>query len=134
MRQSSLQLAHIEAKLVDMYDRTPEASMDELILIADELRAMEGNLNEFDPERKPWPKMEEDVISNNSNKKGRRKVGRRKATSSVKTLESHEPEGEWNIDAQDVDMLDLLDGGKITRKIRLGRIHSSGKIIQGEEE
>ena len=134
LRQSSLQLANIEAKLVDMYDRTPEASMDELILIADELRAMEGNLNEFDPEREPWPKMEEDEISSNSNKKQRRKVSRRKATPSVKTLESHEPEGEWNIDSQDVDMLDLLDEGESTRMIRLGRIQTIDNLLLGEEE
>ena len=129
LRQSSLQLAHIEAKLVDMYDRTPEASMDELILIADELRAMEGNLNEFDPEREPWPEMEEDEVP----KKGRA-IGRRKAPSSVTPLESHEPEGEWNIDSRDVGMLDLLDGGDTTRKIRLGRIHSPVKMVPGEEE
>ena len=129
LRQSSLQLAHIEAKLVDMYDRTPDASMDELILIADELRAMEGNLNEFDPGREPWPEMEEDEVP----KKGRA-IGRRKAPLSVTPLESHEPEGEWNIDSRDVDMLDLLDGGDTTRKIRLGRIHSPVKMVPGEEE
>jgi hypothetical protein len=103
-------------------------------LIADELRAMEGNLNEFDPEREPWPKMEEDEISSNSNKKQRRKVSRRKATPSVKTLESHEPEGEWNIDSQDVDMLDLLDEGESTRMIRLGRIQTIDNLLLGEEE
>jgi chromosomal replication initiation ATPase DnaA len=129
LRESSVQLAHIEAKLVDMYDRTPEASMDELISIADELRAMEGNLTEFDPERDPWPEMEEIQVA----KKGRT-VGRQKAVPTSEALESHEPKGEWNIDAQNVDMLDLLEGGTPTRMIRLGRINTPAKLVQGEEE
>ena len=128
LRQSSLQLAQIEAKLVNMHDRTPEASLDELILIADELRAMEGNLMDIDPERQPWPEMESDIPS-----KKRRTVGRRKAASPVEHLESHEPEGEWNIDAKDVDMLDLLKSEKV-RKIRLGRINPTTSTLQGEEQ
>ena len=128
LRQSSLQLAQIEAQLVNMHDRTPEASLDELIQIADELRAMEGNLMDFDPEREPWPEMEADTPS-----KKKRNVGRQKAVPPVEHLESHEPEGEWNIDAQDVDMMDLLKSEKI-RKIRLGRILSANGSLQGEEE
>ena len=128
LRQSSLQLAQIESKLASMYDRTPEASLDELILIADELRAMEGNLIELDPEREPWPAMESDTPS-----KKKRTVGRRKATSPIEHLESHEPEGEWNIDAEDVEMSDLLESENI-RKIRLGRLNSTATRLQGEEE
>jgi len=129
MRQSSLQLAQIEAKLVNMADRTPEASLDELILIADELRALEENLIEVDPEHEPWPKMESETPS-----KKKRKVGRRKSTPPVEPLESHEPKGEWNIDAKDVDMSDLLEAGEKPRKIRLGRINSHEKILRGEEK
>ena len=111
-----------------MHDRTPEASLDELILIADELRAMEGNLMDIDPERQPWPEMESDTPS-----KKKRTVGRRKTALPVEHLESHEPEGEWNIDAKDVDMLDLLKSEKI-RKIRLGRINPTTSTLQGEEQ
>lgn len=130
LRESSLQLANIEHKLVNLSERTPDASMDELISIADELRSMEHSLTEFDPEREPWPDMEPDEVS----KKTRRKVGRRKANSTEKALESHEPEGEWNVDARSVDMLDLLDSDEVTRSIRLGRIKHIAKLVPGEEE
>ena len=130
LRESSLQLANIENKLVNLSERTPDASMDELISIADELRSMEHSLTEFDPEREPWPEMEPDE----SSKKNRRKVGRRKANSADKALESHEPQGDWNIDAQSVDMLDLLESEEETRLIRLGRINPITKLVLGEEE
>ena len=130
LRESSLQLANIEHKLVNLHERTPDASMDELILIADELRSMEHSLTEFDPEREPWPEMEPDGVS----KKTRRKVGRRKSNSTDKALESHEPEGEWNVDARSVDMLDLLDSEEVNRSIRLGRIKHIAKLVSGEEE
>ena len=118
LRQSSMQLAHIEAKLVNLTERTPEASMEELIKIADELRAMEGHLTEFEPEREPWPEMEEDEILNL-----RRKVGRRKAKSTETRLETPQPDTE----GASVDK-------KITRKIRLGRVHSTNTLVTGEEE
>ena len=130
LRQSSLQLANIEHTLMNLHERTPDASMDELISIADELRALEENLTEFDPEREPWPQMEEDTIQ----KKPRRRVAQRKGKSREKTLESHEPEGEWNIDAQKVDMLDLLEGESVGRTIRLGRIKAVNSPVLGEEE
>ena len=130
LRQSSQQLANIENALKTLHERTPDASMDELITIADDLRALEESLVEFDPEREPWPQMEEDSIP----KKVRRKVGRRKRKSLEKALESHEPEGEWNIDAQSVDMLDLLEGEKAIRTVRLGRIKAVNSLIPGEEE
>ena len=130
LRESSLQLAGIEHKLVNLYERTPDASMDELISIADELRSMEQSLTEFDPEREPWPEMAPDEIS----KKTRRKVGRRKSNSIEKSFESHDPEGEWNIDARNVDMLDLLNTEEVTRMIRLGRMKHITKLVPGEEE
>lgn len=130
LRKSSLQLANIENKLVNLHERTPDASMDELISIADELRSMEQSLTEFDPEREPWPEMEHDETP----RKSGRKVGRRKSNSVEKALESHEPDGEWNIDARSVDMLDLLNDEEVTRLIRLGRIKQVTKLIVGEEE
>ena len=130
LRESSMQLANIENKLVNLSERTPDASMDELISIADELRSMEQSLTEFDPEREPWPDMEPDELS----KKSRRKVGRRKSNSNNEALESHDPEGEWNIDAKSVDMLDLLDDQEDTRLIRLARMKQITTLVSGEEE
>lgn len=129
LRESSLQLASIEHKLVNLYQRTPDASMDELISIADELRSMEASLTEFDPEREPWPELEADITP----KKVRRKVGRRKSNPN-KVLESHEPEGEWNIDDRSVDMLDLLESEKAIRTIKLGRMKQIPTLVTGEEE
>tara|TARA_Y100000766_G_scaffold283115_1_gene297961 strand:+ start:19866 stop:21896 length:2031 start_codon:yes stop_codon:yes gene_type:complete len=130
LRKSSLQLANIENKLLSMHERTPDASMDELISIADELKSMEQSLTEFDPGREPWPEMELDEEPSKSS----RKVGRSKSKSAEKSLESHEPDGEWNIDARTVDMLDLLDDEEVTRLIRLGRIKQVTTLIAGEEE
>ena len=127
-RQSSVQLAHIEAKLVDLSKRTSEASMDELISITDELRAMEGNLIELDPERDPWPDMETDDAP-----KKRRKVGRRKPTSTEQSLKSHEREDEGDIDVRKNRASDLLDDEEVTRIIRLDRIHSVHRLVPGEE-
>ena len=71
LMQSSAQLSSLETKLENISNRTSEATIEELISIADELRSMEKNLVEFDPEREPWPKMEEDEPP-----KSKRQIGR----------------------------------------------------------
>ena len=90
---------------------------------------MEKNLVEFDPEREPWPEMEEDEPP-----KSKRQIGRQKSTSKEDLLDSHEPEGEWNIDARNVDMMDLLDENDKIHKIQLSRIKKIAKLVAGEEE
>jgi hypothetical protein len=102
--------------------------MEELISIADELRAMEGNLIELDPERDPWPDMETDDAP-----KKRRKVGRRKPTSTEQSLKSHGREDEGDIDVRKNRASDLLDDEEVTRIIRLDRIHSVHRLVPGEE-
>ena len=127
--ESSKQLGHLESKLHDLSERTSEATIEELISIADELRRMESNLTEFDPDREPWPEMEEDTVQ-----KERRKVGRHSSKKTEDPLDSHEPAGEWNVDSGSVDMMDLLDDTAEPRKIRLGRIHPVQNMLMGEEE
>ena len=90
---------------------------------------MESNLTDFDPDREPWPEMEEDDV-----RKERRKANRRKSSKVVDTLDSHEPDGEWNVDSGSVDMMDLLSDSQQPRKIRLGRIRPVQTMKMGEEE
>ena len=66
--QSSAQLSSLETKLENISNRTSEATIEELISIADELRSMEKNLVEFDREREPWPKMEKMNLLNQNDK------------------------------------------------------------------
>ena len=127
--ESSIQLGNLESQLHDLSERTSEASIEELIHIADELRKMESNLIEFDPDREPWPEMEEDSVRNE-----RGKANRRKPSKVVDPLDSHEPDGEWNVDSRSVDMMDLLDESPQPRKIRLGRIRPVQTMQTGEEE
>jgi hypothetical protein len=128
LRQSSVQLTQIEAQLLDLSERTSEASMDELISIADELRAMEGDLIELDSERDPWPEMEGDDV----NPQKRNKVGRRKPTSTVKPVKHQD--SEIDLDAGNLVDSDSLDDEEQTRTIRLGRIHSIDRLVSGEEK
>lgn len=127
--ESSIQLGNLESQLHDLSERTSEASIEELIHIADELRKMESNLIEFDPDREPWPEMEEDSVRNE-----RRKANRRKPSKVVNPLDSHEPDGEWNVDSRSVDMMDLLDVSPEPRKIKLGRLRPVQTMLTGEEE
>lgn len=129
LMQSSAQLSSLETKLENISNRTSEATIEELISIADELRSMEKNLVEFDPEREPWPEMEDDQPPTS-----KRQIGRQKSTSKEDLLDSHEPEGEWNIDARNVDMMDLLDENDKIHKIQLSRIKKIAKLVAGEEE
>ena len=127
--ESSIQLGNLESQLHDLSERTSEASIEELIGIADELRKMESNLTEFDPDREPWPEMEEDSV-----RKERRKANRRKPSKVADPLDSHEPDGEWNVDSGSVDMMDLLSDSQQPHKIRLGRIRPVQTMVMGEEE
>lgn len=127
--QSSIQLGRLESQLKRLSERTSEATIEELIGIADELRTMESALTDFDPDREPWPVMEEDAVP-----KKHRSVGRRKATSTEDALDSHEPEGEWNVDSSSIDMMDLLDEPHAIRTVRLARILPVQHSPAGEEE
>jgi len=113
-------LIELEDKMLELAQKAGDADIEELILIADELRYLEEKLVEIDPEREPLPPFEEDKkqrkIPKRSKGKSKRKVARRapkRKKEAVeedfeKSLDSFEPEGEWDIEADDVDMNDLL--------------------------
>ena len=70
--------------------------------------------------------------------KKKRSVGRRKknkAKTETAKLDSFVPEGEWDVDAASVDMLDLLEPTSLSqRKISLSTITAVDASPSGEEE
>ena len=110
---SSLELHQLEERMVALAQRSVDADIEELITIADELRALEERLVEIDPDRKPLPPFDEESPSLD--------------------LDAYEPEGEWDIDANDVDASDLHDGEAERKLVRLSRIHPR-TVLLGEEE
>ena len=73
---------------------------------------------------------EEDV------EKKRRTVGRRKkkpVADPQEALDSYVPEGEWDVDAANIDMMDLLEDEPV-RKITLSTISPATITPLGEEE
>ena len=131
--QSSIQLEDLESKMMALAEQTSGASIEELIQIADDLRHLEEQLVEIDPDREPLPPFEEDEV------KKKRTIGRRKKSTprpdSMADLDSFVPEGEWDVDAANIDMMDLLeDTPEQHRRIKLAAIHAVASSDQGEEE
>ncbi|MBL6733788.1 MAG: hypothetical protein ISP84_04520, partial [Candidatus Poseidonia sp.] len=135
-KTSTTELAQLEDAMVLLAQRAGEADIDELITIADELRAIEERLVELDPERAPLPPFEAETST-----KGRRTVGRRRpAVTSApdepgvgSSLDEYEPDGEWNIDGTGIEADDLLDDSAEPQRVRLARLHPK-TVLVGEEE
>lgn len=144
---STTELARLEEAMVVLAQRAVEADIDELITIADDLRAIEERLVELDPDRQPLPPMEDEA---SPMRKPRRSVGRRRknpesvtekaatgqddaSESSSTSLDSYEPDGEWDIDGTDISPEDLLDEAPTPQRVRLARLHPR-KVLVGEEE
>ena len=125
---NSILLSDLEEKMIELSQKAGSADIDELIAIADELRHLEEKLVAIDPTRDELPPFEEDDkprrIAKRRKGKSKRKVTRRtpktvvtKNTDSYEaSLDSFEPEGEWNIQAEDIDMKDLLDDRTLDNK------------------
>ena len=116
MVASSLELQSLEERMVALAQRAVDADIEELILIADELRVIEERLVEIDPDRKPLPPFDDEAISDESH-----------------DLDTYEPEGEWNIDGTDVDPEDLLVQPPQKTVVHLSRIRPRSVLV-GEEE
>jgi hypothetical protein len=129
----STQLERLESRMAQLAQHTSTASIEELIQIADDLRHLEEELVEIDPERGPLPPFEEDVIEKKKRSVVRRKKNKVKTEASK--LDSFVPEGEWDVDAASVDMLDLLEPAALAqRKISLSTITAVDAPPPGEEE
>ena len=113
------QLHELEEQMILLAKRAVDADIDSLIGIADELRHLEERLVALDPDAAPLPAFEEEE-ANPPRHSHLRKLGREKKTSSNEesTLDSFEPAGEWDIDADQVEMNELLSHSrKATRRI-----------------
>ena len=125
---NSILLSGLEDKMLELAQKAGSADIEELIAIADELRYLEEKLVSIDPTREELPPFEEDAkprrVAKRRKGKSKRKVTRRtpkkvvgKNTDSYEqSLDSFEPEGEWNIQAEDINMTDLLDDNALDTK------------------
>lgn len=126
---NSILLSGLEDKMLELAQKAGSADIDELIAIADELRYLEEKLVAIDPTREELPPFEEDAkprrVAKRRKGKSKRKVTRRTPKKVVvnntdsyeQSLDSFEPEGEWNIQAEDIDMTDLLDDSALDTKV-----------------
>jgi len=128
LREDTDELFELERMLLNLADRTSDASLEGLIGIADELRDLEHKLVSLDSSRAPLPEFIE-------------------APDIADSLESFTPSGEWNIDVENVSADDMFDSGE-THVFPIGHVlepHPEGVIktatitpvnvmLSGEEE
>ena len=119
-------LVDLETKLLSLAERTSSASMEGLIGIADELRALEHELVAIDTDRAELPEFIEDEYD--------------------RTLDSFVPDSDWNINSSDIIADDLIEsestiipiGGVLEPHpegaIRISTVNPVGDILSGEEE
>jgi chromosomal replication initiation ATPase DnaA len=115
LAENSVILEGLEQSMLDLAQRASDASLEDLILIADDLRELEQKLVEIDPEKAPLPEFVEAKLIRKPAKR-RKKKPRTAKTNILKVssnissiLDSHDPSGEWNIDDSDVSAADLLE-------------------------
>ena len=130
--EGSSELHQLESAMVALAQRASNADIDELITIADELRDLEERLVALDPMREPLPAFDEEPQQAPKKRRfGRRK---RKQPSTSEALDSYEPEGEWNVQAEGIKASDLLEGeGGPLNIVRLARLRPVN-VMLGEEE
>mgnify|MGYP001160834363 FL=1 len=123
INQNTGRLIELESMLLNLANRTSDASLEGLIDIADELRELENQLVSLDPERGPLPEFVEDE------------------------LDSYTPSQEWNIDSSKVTAESLIDNESITLNpidgvlephpegsLKTSIITPVGIVMDGEEE
>ena len=114
LAENAIILEDLENKMLELSQRASEASLEDLILIADDLRELEHKLVEIDPEKEPLPEFVEAKLITKPT------IGRKKqrntpsnilkVSSNISSiLDSHEPDGDWDIDSTQVSAEDLLD-------------------------
>ncbi len=119
-------LTDLESKLLNLAERTPNASIEGLIGIADELRALEHELVAIDTERDELPEFIED---NHDDELG-----------------SYIPDSDWNVDSSQISVNDLFDSDSKIIPIqgflqphpegspRTSTVTPVGIVLSGEEE
>ena len=94
-------------------------------MIADDLRELEHKLVEIDPEREPLPEFVEAKLIR---KPAVRRKKQRKTSSNIlkvssnisSILDSHDPDGEWDIDSSEVSAEDLLESNESNSLVKIG--------------
>ena len=119
-------LVNLESKLLSLAEKTSNASIEGLIGIADELRALEHKLVAIDTERAELPEFIEDEHDDR--------------------LDSYVPDSNWNVDSSQVSIDDLIDNdstitpiqGTLTPHpegvIRTSIVTPVGTVLSEEEE
>ena len=119
-------LVDLESKLLSLAAKTSNASIEGLIGIADELRALEHELVAIDTERAELPEFIEDEHDDR--------------------LDSYVPDSNWNVDSSQVSIDDLIDNdstitpiqGTLTPHpegvIRTSIVTPVGTVLSEEEE
>ncbi len=119
-------LTDLESKLLNLAERTSNASIEGLIGIADELRALEHELVAIDTERDELPEFIED---NHDDELG-----------------SYIPDSDWNVDSSQISVNDLFDSDSKIIPIqgflqphpegspRTSTVTPVGIVLSGEEE
>jgi hypothetical protein len=102
--------------MVVLAQRAVDADIEELIVLADELRIIEERLVEIDPDRQPLPPFEDERTSDEPD-----------------GLDAYEPEGEWNIDGTGIEPEDLLVQQPEKTVVHLSQIRPRSVLV-GEEE
>ncbi len=151
LAENTIILQDLENKMIQLSQRASEASLEDLILIADDLRELEHKLVEIDPEKAPLPEFVEAKLIRNPAVRRKRKTSSNilKASSNISSiLDSHEPEGEWDIDSSKVSAEDLLDSNDSTSLVaikntlqphpegimRTSSLTPKSVLLSGEEE
>lgn len=119
-------LVDLEAKLLNLAERTSNASIEGLIGIADELRTLEHELVAIDTDRAELTEFIEDEFDNR--------------------LDSFEPDSDWNIDSSEISADDLIESESTIIPIqgvlephpegafRTSTVTPVGTVLSGEEE
>ena len=119
-------LVDLEEKLLNLAERTSNASIEGLIGIADELRALEHELVAIDTDRAELPEFIEDEFDDR--------------------LDSFEPDSDWNIDSSKISADDLIESESTIIPIqgvlephpegafRTSTVTPVGTVLSGEEE
>lgn len=105
VKENDIILRELETKMLQLANKTSDASLEDLITIADELRQLEHDLVSLDPSRNPLPVFEEAKLIRTPAR--RRKPKTRKSKQTMEDLEEYDPPGEWNIDASEVSLEEL---------------------------
>jgi len=130
--EGSGELHRLESAMVALAQRAASADIEELITIADELRELEERLVALDPTREPLPSFDDEPQQQSKRRRFGRRQGRQRASSAE--LDSYEPEGDWNVQAEGIEASDLLaDEGERLNVVRLARLRPVN-VMKGEEE